>query len=256
MLAKVRSALRSYHNSLSQDGRRLLERFRLVQMLRKVVGVGSVGTRAWVLLLLGRDTGDPLILQMKEAQPSVLEAFAGRSNYANAGQRVVVGKRVMQANGDILLSWQRFAGFDDKPRDFYVRQLRDWKGSIEIEQLNPAGIITYGRLCGWTLARAHARSGDRIAIAAYLGTGTRFDQAIADFAVTYADQNVRGLGPLAARAPPGRRGVPPLGLLSPPPGPGGHGPPWERWPGSIVSIDSCSSRVVASIRLPRLDRPD
>jgi uncharacterized protein (DUF2252 family) len=201
---QVRSALRHYHSSLGHDKRRLLEQFRLVQLARKVVGVGSVGTRAWVLLLLGRDSGDPLILQMKEAQPSVLEAFAGHSNYANAGQRVVVGQRIMQASGDILLGWERFAGFDDKPRDFYVRQLRDWKGSIEIEQMAPAGMNVYGRLCGWTLARAHARSGDRIAIAAYLGNSPRFDQAIADFAAAYAEQNRRDLAALISAVASGR----------------------------------------------------
>jgi hypothetical protein len=139
LMAKVRSALRSYHNSPSQERRRLLEQFGLVHMARKVVGVGSVGTRAWVLLLLGRDSGDRLILQMKEAQPSALDTFAGRGTYANAGQRVMVGQLMMQAGGDILLGWQRFAGFDDSPRDFYVRRLRDWKGSIEVEQLSPGG---------------------------------------------------------------------------------------------------------------------
>jgi hypothetical protein len=141
---------------------------------------------------------------MKEAQPSVLKTFAGRSTYVNAGQRVVVGQRVIQANGDILLGWQRFAGFDDTPRDFYVRQLRDWKGSIEVEQLSRAGMITYGRLCGWTLARAHARSADRLAIAAYLGAGDQFDHAVADFAATYAEQNDRDYAALAAAAAAGR----------------------------------------------------
>ena len=201
---EVRSALGRYYRSLGHDKRRLLEQYQLVQLARKVVGVGSVGTRAWVLLLLGRDGGDPLILQMKEAQPSVLEDFAGRSSYANAGQRVVVGQRIMQAHGDILLGWERFAGFDNTPRDFYVRQLRDWKGSIEFEQMAPAGMIVYGRLCGWTLARAHARSGDRIAIASYLGSGTQFDLAVADFSAAYAEQNDRDFAALVSATASGR----------------------------------------------------
>jgi uncharacterized protein (DUF2252 family) len=176
LMDRVRGALAGY-------------RFELVHVARKVVGVGSVGTRAWVVLMVGRDASDPLILQIKEAQASVLEEFAGPSAYDNHGQRVVAGQRAMQASGDILLGWQRFAGFDAVPRDFYVRQLRDWKGSVEVDQMRPAGMSAYGTLCAWTLARAHARSGDRIAIAAYLGGGPVFDRAIADFASGYADQN-------------------------------------------------------------------
>jgi uncharacterized protein (DUF2252 family) len=161
-------------------------------MARKVVGVGSVGTRCWIILMLGRDESDPLFLQVKEAQASVLSRFAGVSKHANMGQRVVAGQRLMQASSDIFLGWQRAeASLDGQQRDFYVRQLRDWKYSIAIEDLAPRGMHAYGELCGWTLARAHARSGDRIAIAAYLGGSDVFDQAITRFAAAYADQNER-----------------------------------------------------------------
>ena len=161
-------------------------------MARKVVGVGSVGTRCWIVLMLGRDESDPLFLQVKEAEESVLSRFVGASKYANQGQRVVAGQRLMQAASDIFLGWQRIAaGLDGKQRDFYVRQLRDWKFSIDIEAMVPGGMRMYGELCGWTLARAHARSGDRIAIAAYLGGSDVFDQAITQFAGAYADQNER-----------------------------------------------------------------
>ena len=161
-------------------------------MARKVVGVGSVGTRCWIVLLLGRDDSDPLFLQVKEAEASVLSRFVGASKYANQGQRVVAGQRLMQASSDIFLGWQRIeAGLDGLQRDFYVRQLRDWKFSVDIENILPAGMRLYGELCGWTLARAHARSGDRIAIAAYLGGSDVFDRAIAEFAAAYADQNER-----------------------------------------------------------------
>jgi uncharacterized protein (DUF2252 family) len=157
-----------------------------------VVGVGSVGTRAWIALLFGRDGDDPLFLQMKEAEPSVLEEYLGKSPFENHGQRVVTGQRLMQAVSDIFLGWVHVgAGLDGKARDFYGRQLKDWKGSAEIEQMVPRGMTVYGRLCGWTLARAHARSGDRIAIASYLGGGTAFDRAILEFSKTYADQNER-----------------------------------------------------------------
>ena len=181
--------LRDYRRTLETDRRRLLEQYRFVDLARKVVGVGSVGTRAWIALLLGRDNQDPLFLQFKEAQPSVLEAFAGRSDYRNAGHRVVAGQRLMQAAGDIFLGWMRVTGVDDLERDYYVRQLRDWKGSAEIETMVPKGMTIYARLCGWTLARAHARSGDPIAIAAYLGKGDAFDRAIAAFSAVYADRN-------------------------------------------------------------------
>ena len=161
-------------------------------MARKVVGVGSVGTRCWIVLMLGRDESDPLFLQIKEADKSVLAEFVGASKYTNMGQRVVAGQRLMQASSDIFLGWQRIeAGLDGQQRDFYVRQLRDWKYSIVIEALLPRGMRVYGEICGWSLARAHARSGDRIAIAAYLGSSDVFDQAITRFAAAYADQNER-----------------------------------------------------------------
>jgi len=150
--------------------------------------VGGVGTRATIGLFLGRDGGDPLFLQVNEAGPSVLEEFLGPSEYANAGHRVVAGQRLMQASGDILLGWFRGVGHDGKASDFYVRQLKDWKGSVTIEALRPQAMAVYGRLCAWTLARAHARSGDRIAIAAYLGSGAVLDRALADFGETSADQ--------------------------------------------------------------------
>jgi len=187
----IRSAIRTYRRSLPSDRRHLLEQYRLVHVAEKVVGVGSVGTRATIGLFLGRDGTDPLFLQVKEAEPSVLEEFLGPSEYANAGHRVVAGQRLMQASGDILLGWLRGEGRDGKERDAYVRQLKDWKGSVTIEAMRPQGMAVYGRLCAWTLARAHARSGDRIAIAAYLGSGTVLDRALADFAEAYADQNER-----------------------------------------------------------------
>ena len=181
--------LDAYRTSLEPERRALLDQYRLVDFARKVVGVGSVGTRSWMALLLGDHQRDPLFLQAKEAGPSVLEQFVGPSEYDNAGQRVVVGQRLMQAVSDIFLGWVRVKGIDGQTRDFYLRQLRDWKGSAEIEAMVPAGMQAYGELCGWTLARAHARSGDRIAIAAYLGSGPAFDVALGEFAQAYADQN-------------------------------------------------------------------
>ena len=184
--------LRDYRDTLEFDRRVLLERFELADLARKVVGVGSVGTRAYIALMLGRDGQDPLFLQMKEAEASVLEEFLGPSEFSNHGERVVVGQRLMQASSDIFLGWLHVdTGLDGKPRDFYARQLKDWKGSAEIEQMVPKAMATYGTLCGWTLARAHARSGDRIAIAAYLGNGDSFDRAIVEFSKAYADQNER-----------------------------------------------------------------
>ena len=182
--------VRQFRQSLEHDRRVLLEQFELADFARKVVGVGSVGTRAWIALMFGRDGNDPLFLQMKEAEASVFEAYVGKSAYKNHGQRVVTGQRLMQAVSDIFLGWVHVdAGLDGVGRDFYGRQLRDWKGSAEIEQMVPDGLSAYGRLCGWTLARAHARSGDRIALAAYLGSGTSFDRAILEFSKAYADQN-------------------------------------------------------------------
>jgi uncharacterized protein (DUF2252 family) len=188
----LHAALRRYRQSLATDRRVLLEEFRLVDFARKVVGVGSVGTRAWIALMLGQDEEDALFLQFKEAQPSVLAEFAGKSEFRNHGQRVVAGQRLMQASSDIFLGWVRVqSGLDGQPRDFYGRQLKDWKGSFEATGALPEGAMLYGQVCGWTLARAHARSGDRIAIAAYLGGSDVYDRAIADFSAAYADQNER-----------------------------------------------------------------
>jgi uncharacterized protein (DUF2252 family) len=188
----LRKLARIYRNSLEHDRRVLLEQFQLSDFARKVVGVGSVGTRAWIALFFGRDGHDPLFLQFKEAEASVLEEFLGKSTFRNHGQRVVTGQKLMQASSDIFLGWLHVAeGMDGRSRDFYGRQLKDWKGSAEIEQMVPEGMAVYGRLCGWTLARAHARSGDRVAIAAYLGGGDAFDRAILEFSKAYADQNER-----------------------------------------------------------------
>ena len=186
---QMRALIRGYSRSLPPERRHLLAEFRLVHMARKVVGVGSVGTRAWILLMLGRDDADPLFLQAKEAQASVLERYAGASRYGHHGQRVVAGQRLMQASGDIFLGMHRVRGIDGQDRDFYVRQLRDWKGSAVIEEMPARGMAAYAAICGWTLARAHARSGDRVAIGAYLGSSDRFDEAVVDFAETYADLN-------------------------------------------------------------------
>jgi uncharacterized protein (DUF2252 family) len=179
----------AYRETLPEDRRGLLDRYEFVDLARKVVGVGSVGTRAWVMLLIGRDAGDPLFLQAKEARPSVLEPFAGKSEFGNQGKRVVQGQRLMQAASDVFLGWVRTTGVDGKRRDFYVRQLWDWKTSADVESMLPSGMEIYGQLCGWTLARAHARSGDAIAIAAYLGNGDSFDRALAEFAEKYAEVN-------------------------------------------------------------------
>ncbi|WP_084701431.1 DUF2252 domain-containing protein [Streptacidiphilus anmyonensis] len=186
----MRSLLGRYRSTLQSDRRVLVESFELVDMARKVVGVGSVGTRCWIVLLTGRDSDDPLFLQVKEAQRSVLAEFVhGGPDYASEGERVVNGQRLMQAASDIFLGWESADGIDGQRRDFYVRQLADWKGSVAIEQLVPTGLALYGRLCGWTLARAHARSGDPIAIAAYLGDDKTFAHAVAEFSALYADQN-------------------------------------------------------------------
>jgi uncharacterized protein (DUF2252 family) len=202
---EVKGLIAGYQRTLETDRRYLLRQFEFCDMARKVVGVGSVGTRCWIILMLGRDENDPLFLQVKEAETSVLSRFAGTSSYANQGQRVVAGQRLMQAASDIFLGWQRNpAGTDGRPRDFYVRQLRDWKFSIEIGLLRPEGLRMYGALCGWTLARAHACSGDRVAIAAYLGNSDVFDRAITRFAAAYADQNERDYQSLADAVKAGR----------------------------------------------------
>jgi uncharacterized protein (DUF2252 family) len=203
--AELIELINSYKRTLETDRRYLLDQFEFCDMARKVVGVGSVGTRCWILLMLGRDSSDPLFLQVKEAERSVLSRFVGASRYTNQGQRVVAGQRLMQASSDIFLGWQRIqAGLDGRTRDFYVRQLRDWKFSVEISLLRPEGLQLYGALCGWTLARAHARSGDRIAIASYLGGSDVFDRAIGRFASAYADQNERDYHALVDAAKAGR----------------------------------------------------
>jgi uncharacterized protein (DUF2252 family) len=188
--ASLGASFHSYVRSLPQDRRVLLERFHSVDLARKVVGVGSVGTRCWILLMLGRDEHDPLFLQIKEAEASVLEPLVGASGLASHAQRVVEGQRLMQATSDIFLGWVHAErDLDGAPHDFYVRQLRDWKISVDLEAILPRGLAYYAAACGWTLARAHARSGDRIAIAAYLGAGDRFDRAVAEFSAAYADLN-------------------------------------------------------------------
>ena len=201
---RMRELLRGYRDSLPPDRRRLLEGYRFVDMARKVVGVGSVGTRVWVVLMSGRDEGDPLFLQCKEAGPSALEGFTDDSEFDNHGERVVHGQRLMQTSSDILLGWLATTGIDGKPRDFYVRQLWDWKQSADVDSMGPQALHVYGGLCAWTLARAHARSGDRIAIAAYLGKGDIFDRAIAEFAELYADQNEADYGALIEASRRGR----------------------------------------------------
>jgi hypothetical protein len=196
-----------YKRTLAGDRRYLLDQYRheLAEVARKVVGVGSVGTRCWIILLLGRDTSDPLFLQMKEAGPSVLAEYAGRSRFDNQGQRVVEGQRLMQATSDIFLGWHRLnPAPDGVTRDFYIRQLRDWKLSLDTQVMTPRSLSEYGEVCAWTLARAHARSGDRIAIAAYLGSSDSFDKAIAEFASAYADQNERDYAALGEAAASGR----------------------------------------------------
>nr|WP_235488908.1 DUF2252 domain-containing protein [Streptomyces roseoverticillatus] len=201
---RLRRLVERYGRSLASDRRHLLDQFRMADAARKVVGVGSVGTRCWIVLMLGRDDDDPLILQAKEAGPSVLAPFVRPSPYDNEGQRVVCGQRLMQAVSDILLGWERAAGFDGRQRDFYVRQLRDWKGTARPETMPPGRLQAYGELCGATLARAHARSGDRIAIAAYLGGGDAFERALAEFAEAYADRNEHDFHALAEAVRRGR----------------------------------------------------
>jgi uncharacterized protein (DUF2252 family) len=196
--------LDSYAASLPGDRQHLLDGYRFRHLARKVVGVGSVGTRAWIVLHTGTDDSDPLFLQAKEAEASVLEPYAGASHFENHGRRVVEGQRLMQAASDIFLGWCPAVGFDGHQRDFYVRQLWDWKRSVEIERLTSHGLERYAQMCGWTLARAHARSGDRIAIAAYLGGGDAFERAIAEFSERYADQSERDHAALVAAIESGR----------------------------------------------------
>lgn len=205
LTAFVTGLISSYRRTLQSDRRYLLDQYEFCDMARKVVGVGSVGTRCWVVLMLGRDQSDPLFLQVKEAEASVLSRYAGASKHRNQGQRVVAGQQLMQAASDIFLGWHRTSeGLDRQSRDFYVRQLRDWKFSVDIEAMIPDGLRMYGTLCGWTLARAHACSGDRIAIAAYLGGSDVFDRAITEFAVAYADRNERDYQSLADAVAAGR----------------------------------------------------
>ncbi|MUM34799.1 DUF2252 domain-containing protein, partial [Mycolicibacterium sp. CBMA 361] len=196
--------MQRYRDSLEDSRRPLIDRFQNVAMARKVVGVGSVGLRAWIMLLVGRDNDDPLLIQMKEAQPSVLARFLGDSEYANAGQRVSVGQRLMQASSDVLLGWLHAVGPDGYEADYYVRQLHDWKGAVSVQNSSPKLLADYARSCGHALARGHARTGDRIAIAAYLGDGDTADTAFAQFAEAYADQNERDYAALQAAVAAGR----------------------------------------------------
>ena len=202
--ASMREVVESYRGTLAENRRRLLDQFEYRHIARKVVGVGSVGTRATIILLTGRGRGDSLLLQAKEAQASVLEPYVGASRHGQHGQRVVVGQRLMQAASDIFLGWTRTVGMDGVSRDYYVRQLRDWKGALDPEMMDPVMMRVYATWCAWTLARAHARSGDRVAIAAYLGSGSRFERAIADFSEAYADQNERDCAALERAARAGR----------------------------------------------------
>lgn len=200
----IHEFLRNYAASLPDDRRQLLGQYRFQEIARKVVGVGSVGTRSWIVLALGRDVDDPLFLQLKQAESSVLERYVGRSKYRNHGRRVVEGQRIMQAASDVLLGWYKVLAFDGKVHDFYVRQLWDGKGSLDIDSA-PSGLFTpYAKMCGWILARGHARTGDRVAISGYLGPGEVFDNAIADFANAYADQNERDHQALVAAVKSGR----------------------------------------------------
>jgi hypothetical protein len=197
---QVYAILESYKRTLQEDRRHLLDRFRFVDAARKVVGVGSVGVRAFVVLLEGRDENDPLFLQVKEAGSSVLEGYVKSNTYEHHGHRVVAGQRLMQAASDIFLGW--FRGTEG--RDFYWRQLKDMKGSADLESMSPDDLVIYAGVCGWALARAHARSGDRVQIAAYLGKSERFDRAVADFAEAYVDQTERDHAALCAAVKSGR----------------------------------------------------
>ncbi|GGZ87971.1 hypothetical protein GCM10010344_64340 [Streptomyces bluensis] len=201
---ELRTVLEGYVRTLPSERRFLLRHFRLVDMARKVVGVGSVGTRCWIILMLGRDDDDPLLLQAKEAQESVLSAPTGGEPWDNEGRRVVTGQRLIQTTSDIFLGWTHISGRDRQGHDFYVRQLRDWKGIARPETMGPGLLALFGRLCGASLARAHARSGDPVAIASYLGGSDRFDRALTEFAQSYADQNERDFATLGAAVGSGR----------------------------------------------------
>ena len=201
---QMRVLIDNYADSLPADRRHLLRQYKMVDMARKVVGVGSVGTRCWIALLIGRDGDDPLFLQAKEAQRSVLAPFAGESGFSNQGERVVSGQQLMQAASDIFLGWKRVQGMDGRQRDFYVRQFRDWKGIAQPSLMDPKEMNMFGQLCGATLARAHARSGERIGVAAYLGRSDVFDRAVTRFAVSYADQTERDHGALVDAIASGR----------------------------------------------------
>jgi len=201
---QIRQTLGKYRRTLQSDRKHLLEQFTLVQAARKVVGVGSVGTRCWIALMDAGDGTEPLFLQPKEAVASALAAYCGRSQYASHGERVVAGQHLMQAESDIFLGWTHVVGPDGVDHDYYIRQLKDWKFSAPIEQMIPSGMAAYAQMCGWALARAHARSGDRIALTAYLGNSDKFDQAIADFAEAYADQNELDYAALQAAVKDGR----------------------------------------------------
>jgi uncharacterized protein (DUF2252 family) len=199
----IKKLLSSYRRTLGRH-QHPLEEYRYVHAAYKMVGVGSVGTRCYIMLMLGRDHNDPLFLQVKEAQASVLERFLPKSTYSHHGERVVAGQRLMQAATDIFLGWQHIKGLDGVTRDYYVRQFQDWKGSADVDSMLVPGATLYSRICGATLARAHARWGDRIAISSYLGKGDVFDRAIADFSVAYADQNERDYAAFAAAIDSGR----------------------------------------------------
>ena len=201
---RVLAILASYRETLSPDRRVLFDTYEYVHAAMKVVGVGSVGTRAWIVLMVGRDLNDPLFLQLKEAQQSVLEPYVGKSRFSKHGRRVVEGQKLTQTAGDILLGWTTAEGFDGIERDFYVRQLWDWKGSARVERFSPKAMSIYGRICGWVLARAHARTGNRFALAGYLGKSDTFDRAMADFAVACADQNERDYEAMLQAAADGR----------------------------------------------------
>ena len=181
--------LDTYRDSLYADRRHVLDQYHFEDIARKVVGVGSVGTRCWVGAFVGRDLSDPLILQMKEAVASVLAPYVGNAPYPTHGERVVQGQKLVQSTADILLGWAQFIASDGRPRDYYVRQLWNGKGSINLDTLHADSLSNLGALCAWCLAHAHARSGDSVAIGAYLGQGEEFDDALVAFSAAYADQN-------------------------------------------------------------------